>query len=136
MDRPRRTARAGFTLLEAILALLLLGAAVVACLDLRLQMMGGARQLEAALARERHLQSIFDLVVAGSLGPPEVNEADGARRWRGDQLGVPFEVEARKRTLDHPVHDPLKRIDPPTVEVWVYSIRSEVGDAAEFVWFQ
>ena len=88
-------ASAGFTLLEAVLALMILSGVVVAALGIRAQSIKVAHQLTAARGAQHDAQALFDLASAGLLGEPAAVEPESRTViWRGEHLGHPYEMRS------------------------------------------
>jgi len=102
--RPRH--RAGFSLLETVVALAMLAAAAVVCFDMRAQGMVRARRLQEAARSEEAIRTLIDLAQAG-LFPGAVGPAEGdpSRRveWRGVHDGRPYEVVRDRVLAPNPV---------------------------------
>ena len=69
---------AGFTLLEAVLAVVILSGAVIATLGIRSRSMIASERMQAVQRDERDAQAVFDLLIAGMLGAPD--RVDGVAR--------------------------------------------------------
>lgn len=104
----RRSSSRAFTLLEAVVALALLSAVIVATLALRAQSVAAAARIERALAWEQAVEATLARAVAGTLFPP-LNVSDaaasevGAQLWRGEVAGVACSCERRLVEVDDPL---------------------------------
>lgn len=92
--------RLAFSLLEAILALAIICAALVAVLQVRAQMIKGAQQVRERQAVERDDEAIFRMLVAGLLPEPETE--DGTYVWRGEYHEQPFTITRHREQLSNP----------------------------------
>ncbi len=87
--------RGGFTLLEVVIALVILSTFAVACLQLRLSGLRAGQKIAQAQHIERSLDDVLALAVDRMLPDPlvEKNDAGEVVRiiWKGDRFGEPFE---------------------------------------------
>ncbi len=90
----------GFTLLEAVIALIILSSFVVACLQLRLNGLRAGRAVAEAQRVERAIDDVLTLATSRLLPEPIVErdaEGDVARIiWRGEHAGMPFECISQR----------------------------------------
>ena len=78
----------GFTLLEAVLALVILTGATMAALGIRTQSMLATENMVRVQQAERDAQALFDMAIAWMLGSGEsAGELPGETVWRGE-LGI------------------------------------------------
>lgn len=86
--------RGGFTLLEVVIALIILSTFAVACLQLRLSGLRAGQEIAADQRIERALDDVLALAVDRMLPDPLVEKDDAGEVvriiWRGDRLGTPF----------------------------------------------
>lgn len=128
----------GFTLLEAIVSLVLVASIAAATLELQMQ---GTLAREKASDSMRHAQgveSLFTMLVERVLDPPELDLGTGRPTWKGTHIGKPYTI-TREPVL---VENPIKRTIPEQAEelaVTVAVYRYEVeyaGDTMEFLWHE
>lgn len=88
----------GFTLLEAVIALVILSSFVVACLQLRLNGLRAGQEIASSQRLERAFDDIIELAGARLLPEPIVERDDDndiARIvWRGEHAGFTYECVA------------------------------------------
>jgi prepilin-type N-terminal cleavage/methylation domain-containing protein len=140
VSRAKASGRAarGFTLLEAVLALAILSAVAVVCVGIRTQSLSSARRMEERHAEQRDTQAIFEMLTAGLLPPPEAEKDSFVRRWKGEYLGFPYELEAARETMPNPVFrgdraDSAGLSD--RIVMWRYTL-SYRGKESEFLWHE
>lgn len=97
-----------FTLLEAMIALIVLAGVASASLQLRAQALRGRAAAAEATAREAALQDLLNQAVAGFLGEPaqrpEDRDAPILRTvWIGQLHGEPYEVVREVAQRPNPV---------------------------------
>jgi prepilin-type N-terminal cleavage/methylation domain-containing protein len=87
--------RGGFTLLEVVIALVILSTFAVACLQLRLSGLRAGQKIAQAQHIERALDDVLELAVDRMLPDPFVEKDDAGEVvrivWKGDRFGEPFE---------------------------------------------
>lgn len=128
--------RAAFTLLEAVLALAILSAVAVVCVGVRTQSLSSARRMESRASAQRDVQAIFEMLTAGLLPPAAVDKESRARLWRGEYLGVEYELIAAPETLPNPVFD-AERPEAKTMSDRIVMYRYRLtyrGRESEFWW--
>lgn len=130
----RRRAR-GFTLLEAVLALGMLSAVLVVCLQLRTQTIAARRDAAASAQHDRDVQAIVALITAGRLGQAEVDPETKVRSWVGEYDGRGYEVMAEPARVPNPMYGKANKELDPDVLVWNYEVAFG-GRATRFVWFR
>ncbi len=104
---PRHRKRRGVTLLEAIVAMVILASVGVATLQLRAATLAGAREAEQAARSDRVVQDLLDMAIAGLLaGAREEGGEDGPRTlaWEGVHLGSPYVVRRVEVRLPNPLY--------------------------------
>jgi len=127
----------GFTLLEAVLAVVILAAAVMAALGIRAQSMIASQNMLIVQRAERDAQALFDLAIAGMLGKADSLDAElGLTIWSGEvgiDLKRGYTVRRRPEVLPNPAHDLVGRDAAEEVAMWRYEI--EVGGReVVFLW--
>ncbi|MBL8746466.1 MAG: prepilin-type N-terminal cleavage/methylation domain-containing protein [Phycisphaerae bacterium] len=135
IHRPSRS-KAGFTLLEAVLALAILSAVAVVCVGVRTQSLASARRMEVRNAEHRDTQAIFEMLTAGLLPPPESEKDSLTRRWTGEYQGAPYILEATQVTRPNPVYTSERKDAAPLSDriiVWRYTLTYR-GRSSEFWW--
>lgn len=125
----------GFTLLEAVLALGMLSAVLVVCLQLRTQTIGARRDAAASAQHDRDVQAIVAMITAGRLGQAVVDPETKARSWVGEYDGRGYEVSAEPARVPNPLYGKANKELEPEVLVWNYEI-AFAGRATQFVWFR
>lgn len=123
----------GFTLLEAVLALAMLTAVIVVCLQLRAQVGMVGRQVEKVAARDNAAEALFQSLVNGLLGAPVDSARPGAIMWEGVQNGAKYTVV---RTVTHVPNPVVGQVDfdvPATLAAYRYEVTLGTT-TSEFVW--
>lgn len=95
-----------FTLLEAIIALILIAGVASVSLQLRAQSLRGRAAAAEATARQAALDDLLHQAVHGLLPNPQVPEDDAAplaMRWTGRRAGHPYEVERALVAVPNPL---------------------------------
>jgi type II secretory pathway pseudopilin PulG len=127
----------GFTLLEAVLALVILTGATMAALGIRTQSMLATENMVRVQQAERDAQALFDMAIAGMLGRGEsAGELPGETVWRGE-LGIEtvrgYTVRRRPEVRENPAREAFGEAVPREVALWRYEI--EVGGReVVFLW--
>ncbi len=134
VPRHPRMARA-FTLLEAVLALGMLSAVLVVCLQLRTQTIAARRDAAASAQHDRDVQAIVALITAGRLGQAVVDPETKVRSWIGEYDGRGYEVSAEPARVPNPMYGKTNEELEPEVLVWKYQV-TFAGRATRFVWFR
>jgi type II secretory pathway pseudopilin PulG len=101
-----RPATLAFTLLEAMIALIVLAGVASACLQLRAQSLRGRAAAAEATTRDAALEDLLTSAVAGLLQNPEVTRLDDDAvriAWRGEIGGDPWEVTRELALRSNPV---------------------------------
>lgn len=128
---PRR--RRAFTLLESLLALIILASIIAACLQLR-----SHSNLVAAKAEQRTLaanrtEALFQCVINGLLGAPETTEESAETVWRGTQGGVPYTVVRTFAAQPNPARGQVAY--PVAESIALFRYRVTLGQTtSEFLW--
>ncbi len=125
--------RIGFTLLEAVLALAIIGAALVAVLQVRTQLIKGAQQVRERQSIERDDEAIFRMLVAGLLSPPEVDQ--GIVVWHGVLHDRPFTIERTIETITNPYVDALDYEVRPALKFVQYTLSID-DRTTVFPWYE
>jgi len=119
------------TLLEAVLALAILSAALVVALQVRAGALAQTLDLERRLRMNRDVEAIIALKESGALGFAQVDERSGVRRWSGELHANPFAIRATPTLVPNPVASP----DHPERAQQVPMLRYEVTYLDETVVF-
>ncbi len=135
--RSRGTSRRAFTLLEAVIALVVLSAVVVSVLSLRSQTLRDAQRLSERRFVERETESIFRMLLAGMLDRPTRESVSGTVTWRGTHLGEAYTIVREYTRLPNPMlgesaREP-GRVVSPEISVWAYSVTLG-GRTSTFYW--
>jgi hypothetical protein len=93
---------AGFTLLEAILALGILAAATIVSLDIRAQMLRSGTRLREVQREDRDHEALFEMLVSGMLDEPRIDEERGYI-WEGEFLGAKYRITRSVTTVPNPM---------------------------------
>ena len=120
---PRR--RTGFTLLEAMIAVVILAGVAAVCLQLRVQSLRTAFAVEEAGAERRAIEHLLMLAEAGVLPGPQGPADDDPTmtvRWRGDWLGRPFLCTKARTPLRSPIPDAAQRGLAETIVLDQYTL--------------
>lgn len=127
--------RAGFTLLEAILALSIIAAVTVVCLGMRAQALGAARRISESQHAEQGAQDIYDSVMAGLMPAPVIDPRSGTRTWEGEWSNRPYVLTATLAALPSPVisAEADGSAPRPMLRMWRYELRY-AGQTTEFFW--
>ena len=125
-------AAAGLTLLEAVIALAILGLVAGAVLEARAMAAREARASSEMQRSVREIESIFRMLTTRTLGRAE-RVGGGASVWTGEHLGEPYEVLRREVVVENPAR---RAVDVPIaseLELFEYTI--SYGGAREvFLW--
>lgn len=100
--------RAAFTLLEAIVAIVILTSVALVCLQLRAQSAAQAARLREHQAIERALDTILTMAEAGLLPDPAGPEEDDPLQrveWTGEHLGEPYVCTRVREVVANPIAD-------------------------------
>ncbi|GAB4545999.1 MAG: hypothetical protein Tsb0013_04360 [Phycisphaerales bacterium] len=125
--------RRGVTLIEAIVALVILSAAFVAALEARARLLVSTRAVVESQRVLRLQESLFREVVAGTV--PDGVIADGMLVIEGEHLGEAYRVTVRP-----------ERVANPALGAVGYAVREEVGilrydvtiagESSTFYWYR
>lgn len=122
-----------FTLLEAVLALAILGLAVGACLQLRAELGASARTVARHTAADNRADSLFQEIINGVLPGAEIDRQTGAAFWAGTHAGTPFRVERSAVRVPNPVAGQTEHPVAQTLTMYRYTIT--LGkEKSEFLW--
>jgi type II secretory pathway pseudopilin PulG len=125
--------RRAFTLLEAVLALAMLTAVIIVCLQMRAQVGMVGRQVERIAARDNAAEALFQSLVNGLLGAPVDSEKPGAMMWEGVQNGEKYKVVRTATRVPNPVVGQVDFDVPATLTAYRYEIT--LGNTtSEFIW--
>lgn len=125
--------RRAFTLLEAVLALAMLTAVIVVCLQLRAQVGVVGRQVERISARDNASEAIFQSLVNGLLGPPTETRENGVLVWEGEQNGAKYRIIRTMTRVPNPVVGQVAFDVPATLTAYKYEITFGTAKS-EFIW--
>lgn len=134
--RRRRGSVGGFTLLEAVMALAILGAVCIVCVGMRAQALAAQRRIAARHAREADARAVFEALVNGLLPRETVDGERGVRRWEGEHVGERWVLEARRVTMANPLYVADEESSAglsPQIYMWRYTLESH-GGVTEFYW--
>lgn len=129
---PRRRTRA-FTLLEAIVALAILAAACIACLQIRTQSITSHARVARQQQIDRATDAVFQMLVNGLLAKPEKDRETGRPLWKGEHLGKPFTITRERVSVANPVAGQVGYAVAPQVSVWRYSLAYD-SRVSTFYW--
>ncbi|MEQ9616591.1 MAG: type II secretion system protein [Phycisphaerales bacterium] len=128
--RPSR--RAAFTLLEAVIALAVLGAVIVSVLSVRSQSMAQSERLAERQAAERERESLFRMFLSGTLDAGERVQDEDSTTWTGEHLGREYEIMREYTRIENPMTE-TGRVVSPVISLWKYTVRFE-GRTSAFFW--
>ena len=123
----------GFTLLEAVLALAILAGAMVACLQVRAQMLLGAERLREVQRADRAEEALFQMLVNQTLESPRVDEEHGILVWEGEYLGRAYRIERLVMSVANPMRGTVSYEVAREVRVYRY-VMTYAGRESEIVW--
>lgn len=129
--RPR--SRCGFTLLEAVLALVILSVVSVACLQLRGQMGLVGAQAQRRAAQDNRADALFTCLTSGMLTEPTADPVTGALVWSGEHLGTPYTIRRGMKAVPNPAAGQVNYPVASTVSVVRYEVTLG-GTVTEFLW--
>jgi len=128
----RSISRRGFTLLEAVIALLVLGSVIVSVLSLRSQALAQSERISARQSLERERESLFRMLLAGILDEP-VRTHEGERTvWQGTHLGREYEIVREIERFENPMLG-TGRVVSAEISAWKYTIMLG-GRSSSFYW--
>jgi len=108
----------GFTLLESIIALTVLSAVIVVCLQLRSHSLARSRAVYQRGAEIQAMNNLLELAASNLLANPQGPTAgDPTRRiqWQGQYLGQPFSCDRQRVTVPNPLAN--SRTDPDAMKL-------------------
>lgn len=123
----------GFSLLEAVLALAIIAAALIAVLQVRTQMIRGAQQARDRQAVERDDEAVFQMLIAGLLPAP--TSADGVVTWQGEFLDRPYIIQRTIERIPNPNVDELDHPVRPTLSLITYTLTIDERTTV-FPWYE
>lgn len=125
--------RRAFTLLEAILALGILSAAVIVCVGVRGQVILGAQRLREVQRQDRADDGLFQMLINQTIDEPRVDDRLGTLVWRGTYLGKPYEIERRGVSFPNPMAGQVRYDVSDRVRLVRYAITYD-GRESEVLW--
>lgn len=125
--------RRGFTLLEAVLALAILAGAIMACLQVRAQIMEGTKRQRDVQRADRADEALFEMLVNNTLPEAHLDQKRGILVWDGQYLGRPYHIERTPISVDNPMIGKVAYPVQPKVTVFRYAMRY-AGRDSEIVW--
>jgi type II secretory pathway pseudopilin PulG len=125
--------RRAFTLLEAILALGILSAAVIVCVGVRGQVILGAQRLREVQRQDRADDGLFQMLINQTIDEPSVDDRLGTLVWRGTYLGTPYEIERRGVSFPNPMAGQVRYDVSDRVRLVRYAITYD-GRESEVLW--
>lgn len=114
--------RRGFTLLEAVLSLIILTAVLSICLQIRVQGVHQANTVARMQQEDQAIEALFQQAIHNALpgeAPPNEN---GVRRWEGEHLGASYTIERQPTRMANPALAAAGPDAAPTVEVFEYTM--------------
>lgn len=129
----RRAEPRSFTLLEAVLATVILSSVVVVCLELRAQTVRHATRIDARQQVMRETDSLLTMATGGFLGEPQVDAESRTLTWTGSHLGSPYEVVASPVEMDNPAAHVTDLALSPKITLWRFAIEYR-GERTEVLW--
>lgn len=128
----RSSPRRAFTLLEALVALAILSAALLAVVQVRSQLLAAAAPLSVANQRAADERAITTLIVERALPAPVVAES-GEAVWQLDILGSPCRIVRAANAIPNPVAGQVPYDVRPTLTLYRYRVERP-GHTFEFLW--
>lgn len=131
----RRRVRA-FTLLEAVIALIIISSVIVSVLSLRSQAIAQGQRLTERRFVERETESLFRMLLAGMLDDPTRSETTNNVTWTGTHAGREYTITRQRETMPNPMSREVAsegRPVSPAISVWKYTIELG-GRTSEFYW--
>lgn len=128
-----RGPRRAFTLLEAVLALAMLTAVIIVCLQLRAQVGMVGRQVERISGKDNASEALFQSLVNGLLGPPTESRENGVLVWEGEQNGARYHITRTLTRVPNPVVGQVAFDVPATLAAYKYEITFGTIKS-EFIW--
>jgi len=131
---PRSRSRAGFTLLEAILALGILAAATIAALEIRVQMLRSGEKIRHAQREDRDHEALFEMLVSGMLEEPVKTEERGPV-WTGMFLDEPYRITRSVTLVNNPAVGAVAYEVAPRIPVFEFRIEY-AGRTTQAIWHE
>lgn len=125
--------RRAFTLLEAVLALAIVAGAIMACLQVRAQMLAGTQRQRELQRADRAEEAIFQMLVNNALPQARVDPERGIPVWEGEHLGRPYEIERFPMMVENPMRGRVGYAVADHVTVFRYVMRY-AGRESEILW--
>jgi prepilin-type N-terminal cleavage/methylation domain-containing protein len=113
----------GFTLLEAILALMILSGAFIACLQARTQLLATSQRVEQTLHASRDIDALLRMLTTGMLPNPEVDLETGIVLWRGVYLQQEYVITREAISVANPIAGQVAYAIPERVRLFRYDVR-------------
>ena len=113
------------------MALVILGAAFVAALQVRVQLLAGVRDIASDQRAQRLHVSLFQELCAGTISDGVI--IDDVLVYTGEHLGEAYRIEARITEMDNPVVGRVGYAVRPRVAIRVYMVEI-AGERVEFLW--
>jgi len=129
----RRRTSPAFTLLEAIIAMVILSGACVVLLQMRTQAIDTAQRMQRQQQLDRANEALFQSLIAGLLGKQTIDSDSGLPVWTGDHLGHSYRIAREKVVIDNPVAGQVDYPVDPEVWVWKYTLTYR-GSTSTFYW--
>lgn len=121
----------GVTLIEAIVALVILSAAFVAALEARVRLLSSTRAVVEQQRVVRVQSALFREVVAGTVGGGDIE--DGRLIMEGDHLGEAYRIVVRPELVENPVGDAVGYRVREQIGMLRYDV-TVMGETATFYW--
>lgn len=138
MSRGRRGGRTGFTLLEAIVALVLVASMAAAVLELQMQATRARADASVGRSHAQASEAVFTMLIERVIDPPVLDLSTGRPAWSGEYLGEPYEIARRPVLVANPVPSALPqhaRTIASTVALYAYTV-TYAGESTEFLWHE
>ncbi len=123
--------RRGVTLIEAIVALVILSAAFVAAMEARIQLVRATRGVVQDQRVSRLQESLFREVIAGTV--PEGVLEENSIVIEGDHLGEAYRVTITPEMVANPMVGAVGYSVRPEVALLRYEVEI-AGETASFLW--
>lgn len=115
----------GLTLLEAVLALVILSGVMVVSLQVRAQSMLVEQRLSDRHREHRAVETILRELDAGVLGEPVVDRGARSRTWTGSRAGQRFTLRSVPIVLENPALGSDAPSLRQSVTMWRYELKLE-----------
>ena len=116
-----------------MLALAILASAIIACLQVRAQMMAGTQRLREVQRSDRAEEALFQMLVNNTLPEAHVDKERSILVWEGDYLGRPYRIERFPMSVSNPVRGRVPYAVAERVSVFRY-VMKYAGRESEIVW--